>query len=444
MEKIYDGVIKYVREILSVENLNWVDISLEPIKISNDYLEEFTLLGLYEPLSIISLSRLLSTSSININGKKGLTVLIPQGLINDKTVFYSDENKSRVAIKAMLTYIPSSSSHQIELLYSDEPFLIEFLSGVMVPNELENYFNFFNKKDLAELYGNKVLTKQIMQEAGMRTPRGIFFTNNTSEEIRNILIESDYDSFVVKPDNEKQSTGVLISDKSKLDSLITYILSLQEKQRKVMVEERVIPLQKPFFSQKKDWNLRVFGSVGEHTEYMGSVIRIKDYDDDPVDFLTATEYYTINQAASIFGFNPKSIKEFTKKVGNIVYTYFNKLGGKTIGYFGADIMIDEGGPILLELNDYPAGYETLIRITGKPVLEFNNIWQTLSKSQQSNKTINTPLVPVPLTIDDCIQAAYFYSIVDNKKSKEYAIKALDIDYKNIEARNIIEELSQSK
>ena len=335
------NVIKLQLElILEHYNLAWVN------GVHTGISSNLRKLAIYEPLSIISLSRLLSSTDTNPEFE---TILIPHGFIQEHTrsnLYTSDQDT--FGAKNYLTY----DGQNILIVQSDSPISIDAIVGIDIP-ALDNS-QMLNAAPFVDLSMHKIRVNQVLSQLGIKVPKSIIYINKI-KKLPNYLGKE----VVIKPDKGSQSKGVLITPSDNIEEINIHANNLLQEGN-VLIERRCQPIG----PKNLDWNIRLFGSISPNAKYMGAVVRIKQYDDLPVDFGSATEFISLDDAAIRFGFDELVIKEFSKRMGLQIYNHFLQQGHPQLGYFGADVYVEECGPCCIDLNHYPGGYDRFVELMG--------------------------------------------------------------------------------
>jgi hypothetical protein len=292
------------------------------------------------------------------------------------------------------------------ILYSDTFWIFEDgqfqLTRTTSPVQIDDLHTVYDdKRDIARLAGkqeqraalhelsnNKHKTREALEKAGIRIPRGVLLRNWTNHTARDIseFSQKSVDGVVLKDLYGAHGEGVVMFDREDLDGMFDFAGTvLEEFGGSLIMEERIVPLvtpeQKAKFEipedQELDWNFRVLVTADtQFPEYLDSEVRYKVKNNHPVNITYEDEEERASAAlTNEFLLDPgliDDVHETAIAATRVVCQEALQPGEQTPPgeLVGVDLMVDRQGRVyVIEVNagGPVGGIATLTRLHKAPL-----------------------------------------------------------------------------
>jgi len=231
----------------------------------------------------------------------------------------------------------------------------------------------FTKK-LREITENKYLTKQILQDKGVPTPRGIYISQN--EPVKKSLegylsLLPDIDPFVIKSNSDSGGKNVKMFDQMatlSMEQAEEFFSEMLGMEKDILIEERITPPQVSTLGSQNQWidhNYRILVAARSEPQIIDSEIRYGDYGQDPINIHLGAKAARLDGVIS----QEQQEKVYATAIDSVNALLESVPGESGVDLVGVDIITDyDGSPYVIELNSgIPGGFGTLTRLDKKPL-----------------------------------------------------------------------------
>lgn len=352
--------------------------------------------------------------------------------------------KDKSAVAADFFYVIEEGV--IKAVHTREPVQLDLLElrldlpyGNAARNKIP-YHVLSTKPKTQDFTDSKADTNAILHAAGILVPKQYvlasppynysacptFFIGMRESYLENILGYLSTDRFVLKGDNGCGGEYVRMFGKHEVVKAINYIVWLQENNKKVLLEERILPLQwKNEDDQHIDWNIRAFVTLEEKPQWIDAIVRYNLLTGSPVNICQHAHVEELEKTVERTGASMKSIRNTARNVARAVYDHIKNSGERPTGFLGLDLMVSEKGVYTLEVNSAGSGgFAELLEIRKKPLASVRHLLESMGPLLEHNHAQRTlkHYKRIPNTVGDYLDVAQLFDKSPREEGAYIAIR----------------------
>ncbi|MBI2148555.1 tetratricopeptide repeat protein [Candidatus Woesearchaeota archaeon] len=382
--KVTSGVLQQCIDDFGFSNKLRVNKNIKRVN-KYDY-DGFLKLGFFD-LYDDSIALFVSSQDVTFDGRPIKVFLVPRTIEGS---FLIDKNNGLLATR----YFYDIQGNSINLINTEEPLILDGLD--ISYGGLFGEYNYPKEaltttKSLARLTNDKILFKKLLIDKGIKTPEYHVVRPREYKGVRREILDFtrkfDVDEgFVVKGNNGSCGDYVRMYDQDQIESSARFAESLIERNKSVILERRVIPLELKSGRSNEDWNVRVLVTVSANPQYIDAEVRhrpiSKDTKNKPVNIAKGAKASEISYIAEKKGVSVDEIIETSIRTARAIYSSGNNQNN--FGFVGLDLIVTAEGSYVLEANSGPGGFSTLSKIRGLPSDSFKRLFTSFGNILLSN------------------------------------------------------------
>lgn len=302
----------------------------------------------------------------------------------------------------------------IKAIHTTEPVELDLLDlrldlpyGNAARNKIPGYV-LATKPSTQDLTDSKAETNAVLHAAGMLVPKQMvlselaaaenrpqFFIGMRVDYLEQCLNTLSIDRFVLKGEPGSGGYYVCMFGRHELDEAMGYIRWLEKNGKKVLLEERIKPLQwKNEDDQHIDWNIRAFVTLEEKPQWIDAIVRYNIMSGKPVNICQDACVEELEKTVTRTGASMENIRNTACEVAKALYKHIppEYAGQIPTDFLGLDLIVSEKGVYTIEVNSAGSGgFAELLEIRKKPLESVRHLLESMGpnlENKHAQRTLN--------------------------------------------------------